>query len=162
MNPQDPLAQLRDIHLPEPVSWWPPAPGWWLLAVLVLIALAAISLFFYKRYQHNSFRRQALQLLENHFLDWQHNQNTSLYLQQVNSVLKRTALLCFPEADVAALSGTEWTLFLDRHSPAPASSFSDGPLTQGPYAPPSSDQDIEGLQRLAELWLRRHREPDNA
>ena len=83
MNPQDPLAQLRDIHLPEPVSWWPPAPGWWLLAVLVLIALVAISVFFYKRYQHNSFRRQALQLLENHFLDWQHNQDTSLYLQQV-------------------------------------------------------------------------------
>ena len=23
---------LRDIHLPEAIGWWPPAIGWWLLA----------------------------------------------------------------------------------------------------------------------------------
>ena len=28
----DPLAGLRPLHRPLPVSWWPPAPGWWLLA----------------------------------------------------------------------------------------------------------------------------------
>ena len=36
MNPAaatpDPLAGLRGYHLPEAVSWWPPGPGWWLLA----------------------------------------------------------------------------------------------------------------------------------
>ena len=33
----DPLAQLRDIHLPEPILWWPLAPGWWVLIVLYFI-----------------------------------------------------------------------------------------------------------------------------
>ena len=29
--PTDPLAELRDIHLPPEIGWWPPAYGWWIL-----------------------------------------------------------------------------------------------------------------------------------
>jgi hypothetical protein len=39
MNPTDPLAQLRDIHLPEAVSWWPLAIGWWLVAIVCILGL---------------------------------------------------------------------------------------------------------------------------
>jgi hypothetical protein len=36
MNTTDPLAQLRDIQLPEPVGLWPLAWGWWALLLLVV------------------------------------------------------------------------------------------------------------------------------
>ena len=29
---------LRDLHLPDAIGWWPPAPGWWVLFVLALAA----------------------------------------------------------------------------------------------------------------------------
>ncbi|MFT6919940.1 MAG: hypothetical protein ACJA2G_002583, partial [Cognaticolwellia sp.] len=32
----DPLAQLSDIHLPANVHGYLIAPGWWLLAVIIL------------------------------------------------------------------------------------------------------------------------------
>jgi len=35
----DLIARMRELHLPDPVGWWPPAPGWWVVAVLVAIAL---------------------------------------------------------------------------------------------------------------------------
>ncbi|HAU18090.1 MAG TPA: DUF4381 domain-containing protein, partial [Marinobacter adhaerens] len=46
MNPQDPLSQLRDIHLPETGGLWPPAPGWWVLAILLIAVLAALVWLF--------------------------------------------------------------------------------------------------------------------
>ena len=60
MNPQDPLAALHPLREPLPVGWWPPAPGWWLLAALVLVALLALAWFALRRYRANAYRRQAL------------------------------------------------------------------------------------------------------
>ena len=38
MDSEELLAQLADIHLPAEISFWPPAFGWWILALLLLIA----------------------------------------------------------------------------------------------------------------------------
>ena len=51
MNPQESLP-LRDIHLPEAVSWWPPAIGWWVC--LLLLALLSVVLFTLYRYRKSS------------------------------------------------------------------------------------------------------------
>jgi len=62
MTTANPLDQLKDIHLPEAVGFWPPALGWWLLAaVFVVILLTGILL--YKRHQKNAYRRSAVRQL---------------------------------------------------------------------------------------------------
>ena len=39
------LQQLRDVHVPDSVSWWPLAIGWWVIIGLVaLIALLLLAL----------------------------------------------------------------------------------------------------------------------
>ena len=50
MNPLDQLAPLID---PEPISWWPPAPGWWLLGLALLLGLAALW-----RFRHRLIKRK--------------------------------------------------------------------------------------------------------
>ena len=54
----DALAALRDIHLPEAVALWPPAPGWWLLIVVLLISCLGIGVFL--RLRRRSLKRAAL------------------------------------------------------------------------------------------------------
>jgi len=56
----DPLAGLHDIHMPEAIGWWPPAPGWWLLLGLVFISIAA--LFFYRRWNASRNNRPVVYL----------------------------------------------------------------------------------------------------
>jgi len=59
----DPLAQLRDIHIPDSVSWWPPAPGWWGLVVIIFVAMVLVWLWRRRRRQR-SCQRAALCHLE--------------------------------------------------------------------------------------------------
>ena len=56
------LSQLRDIHLPPPVSWWPLAPGWWLLLGTLLL-LTAIAFWLWRRRRRSNWRREALREL---------------------------------------------------------------------------------------------------
>lgn len=165
MNPQDPLAQLKDIHLPEPVGWWPLAWGWWLLIALTLLGLGALLWKGYLRRRRQRYRREALTLLEHAYRNYQLSEPDSatrrLYLQQVSQLLRRTALSALPDAretDLAALSGTQWLRFLEL-SAGLEPAFTGGPghiLAEGPYQP-DPQVDIDALHRLAQQWIRRHR-----
>lgn len=52
MASPDPLAQLRDIHLPEPIGWWPLAIGWYILIALALFLASIIAHWLYKKHRH--------------------------------------------------------------------------------------------------------------
>lgn len=165
MNPQDPLAQLKDIHLPEPVGWWPLAWGWWLLIALLLMVIGALLWRAHVRRRRQRYRREALALLEHAYRDYQRNSpdpsTRRQYLQQVSQLLRRTALSALPdarEADLAALSGQQWLRFLDL-SASLTPAFTEGPghiLADGPYQP-DPEVDVEALHRLAQQWIRAHR-----
>ena len=36
------LDQLKDVHLPPPPSWWPPALGYWVVAGALCVAVLAV------------------------------------------------------------------------------------------------------------------------
>ena len=37
------LENLRDIAVPPPVPWWPPAPGWWVVMAVLAIAVIVVA-----------------------------------------------------------------------------------------------------------------------
>ena len=154
MPEQDPLAQLRDLHLPADISAWPPAPGWWLLA-LPFIALLGFALFkLLKFIQDNRYRRLALQQL---MLINADDSDPALYLQQLNQLLKRTALAAKPTQNIADLSGIAWLAFLDAS--LQSTEFREGAgqiLADGPYAPTTQNFDPQALKQLCQRWIKRH------
>lgn len=100
------LAQLKDIHLPEQIGAWPPAPGYFILLGILILATGIAVWLYYRRNAKLAASREALSLLR--ALD---NQDAD-YARQVNTLLKRTALSYLPRTQVAALDGERWLTLL--------------------------------------------------
>lgn len=152
MQPQDPLANLRDIHLPDAIGLWPLAPGWWF--VIIIASLLFIILFYaVRRYrQTTAFKRTASQQL-----DRLNNQclEDNLYLKQLNQLLKQTALAVNPREDISRLNGKAWLNFLDRDLAEPEFSQGAGQALEcGPYSP-NANFDRQSLHALVQQWIKR-------
>ena len=159
MMQTDPLAQLRDIHLPEPVSAWPPGPGWWFAAVILLLLLAALAWWAWRRHRDNGWRRQAVAELEVAHHRWQQEGNDSDYLQQLSEILKRAAINRGPATEIAALTGDAWNRFLDaqwRRPPDPG--FAAMEFSNLVYRANPQGVDIDALHTLGKRWLQEVRE----
>lgn len=118
MDSAELLAQLADIHLPEPVGLWPPAPGWWILAALLLAGVIFGGRKALAVWRKRRFCTHALLELERIYNEFAMNEaedpdKASLrYVNAFNSVLRRVALTHFPDTAVAGLGGGDWLRFL--------------------------------------------------
>lgn len=147
MDPEQ--IPLRDLHLPEAVGWWPLAPGWWVLFVLIVIA-ALIGLRLWSRARARSAaRRFAMRELNHYLADFQSDRNAVRFGARTSELLRRTMLAYAPRTDVASLTGEAWLQWLDTGLARPV--FVEGPgrqLLDLPYRNPDADVEIADIDQL--------------
>lgn len=157
MEAEDPLSELADIHLPDAVGLWPPAPGWWVLAALAILALVLL----YRRQLARLFLRRrlgsALRELDEAYraFDAGNDRNADglKMLHAFNAILKRVALVHFSEPELPRLSGRAWLRFLDEKSGGTEFTAGAGQaLGDGIYRP-TFDADAVALHALCRRWI---------
>lgn len=152
MDSEELLAQLADIRLPEPIGWWPLAPGWWVVIVLLLIA----SGFAMRSYKQIRDRKRllsfALAELERGLDEGSDQENVLTLVNRVNTVLRRVALYHFPHASVASLSGAQWAEFLRDNSTQPLEPALFDGLASGRFQRTASI-DTAALEQFARAWI---------
>ncbi len=155
---QEPLTQLRDIHLPDPINWWPLAPGWWVITLLSALLLIWLVRYLRDKQQGTRYRRLALAELQQAKPESSNTQDEVLFVQQLNELLKRTALAHYPRQSTASLSGKAWLEFLDQS--LQTSEFSSGvgqALAELPYREQvDTEIDCQALWALCRKWVREH------
>ena len=142
---------LRDIHLPASVSWWPPAPGWVAVA-LVLLGLAGLLVYLHRR--RHAPRRAALREWNQLAARYRHDGDAAALAAGLSRLLRRAALVRAERQRVAGLTGEAWLAFLDRAGGTDA--FTAGPgraLAEAPYRP-APVPDGEALLACSHAWLR--------
>ncbi len=144
---------LRDIHLPGAVGFWPPALGWWLVAVLVLLGLVLFAVYYYR----GRHRRVALRTMKRVRAALEQGAEPVVCLQMVSTVLRRFAMTSARSSpEVPGLIGEGWLEYLDsrwqRHE------FAKGlgrQLLAAPYGRPDSIERGTALEltALCTAWL---------
>lgn len=152
MNPQTPDLPLRDIHLPTAVSWWPPAPGWWIVLGLCLLALLLL-VWLIKHSQKIIFQDEARKEFEQLLQGYKQHADRPQLLRDINALLRRTVLSYYPRKNVAGLTGKVWIEQL--HSLSGTDIFDPQTqilLTQAAYmaTPP---EDLQPLIEQLKSWI---------
>ena len=155
----DATLVLRDIHQAAAPPWWPPAPGWWLLEALGLLAVALWAWFAARRRK----RRRAIAAIFDQMLAAA--DTPSAQVAAMSELLRRAGRRRDPAAD--RLQGDAWLEFLDGEAdaantrggrkpgakPRPGSTgFSQGPgrlLLEGGYRRDVDAGEVKALHAIA-------------
>ena len=137
-------ARLRDAHAPQAPGAWPPAPGWW-IALLLLLVLAALALRWgVPRWRRWRLRRRLLAALA-----------AAASAAEVSQLLRAAALARFPQEDAAGLQGASWIAFLEARDRAPGRFAALGEaLLAAPYRARAALGELAPLREAARGWLR--------
>lgn len=152
---------IHDIHLPDPVSWWPLAFGWWLLMFLSVLALALTVWYFVNRNRYK-LRRAALSELNAQLQAYHKHYDVKRSARDLSVLMRRICISFFPPTKVAGLTGKDWLAFLDSNLSAKQNksghkfqSSVGEILTNMPYRQKlaKTDIDMEALFTLCDEWI---------
>lgn len=158
------LDRLHDIVAAPPVPWWPPAPGWYGVMLLLATAILSFAIRSFIHRQRNRYRREALAefVHQEKFLGDPFRRAAAL--AALAELLKRVALTAFPREQVAALTGPAWFDFLDRTGRTAMFASDFGPIleraTYDPLAATKLDErEIRETAAVVRHWIVYHEIP---
>ncbi len=153
MSVENTLVNLKDIHLPPPVSFWPPAPGWWILALLLSSSLFIGGVLFYGQHKKRKPKTEALRILKDLQILYQNSKDEVVSLRNLSNLLRRTALAYYDNDAVASLQGSSWLEFLDKTGKTKEFSQGAGKVFGNEVFQQKVNPDMNALFPLVKKWI---------
>lgn len=154
MNPQDALP-LRDFQLPDVVSWWPPALGWWMV-LIASVLIIVLSYWLIKKIRQPVLRKGVVVEKDRVIADYLKHQDKNRLLKELSMVLRRIGMSYQPRNVVAGMLGHHW--FQQLNQLVDRNTLSDEVmilLSTAPYQkdPLLSDEQVQTVIEQVNLWV---------
>jgi len=104
------LDNLHDIIVPPAIGFFPLAPGWYIVLLLLLSLLFHFGYRYYQAYKKEQYRRDAQEELE--ALNDKNRENSIALL----GLAKRVGISAYGRESIAKLYGNMWWDFMQNHS----------------------------------------------
>ena len=149
MNPQSITSMLEPLRSPAAVSWWPPAPGWWILALLLLLVLAVLARWLWRDHRRGAPLRSAKSELQ---LIREDDGAPGERIARLTALQRRIAIRMAGRRACAGLTGTSWIGFLNDLAGTNEPCFDEAAALL-PYRPEVSDSELAELVDATQRWL---------
>ena len=146
------LDNLQDIIVPDAPGFFPLAPGWYVLLLILLTLLLHFSYRSFLAYRQNRYRREALAELPH-----------TVTVNALLSLAKRVALAAYGREKTATLSGSEWWTFMESHSDVKIASNLRETLEKSLYDPAykGNKETEKEVAAFVKIWIETHKRDDN-
>ena len=148
------LSKLKEIALPESISYFPQTPAWYILFGIVIIFILFLLWKQYQHYKKNLYRKVALTELS--------KIKREKSYQTIPILLKRVALIFAKRDIIAPLSDKFWLEFLNKSYNGNGFTTDAGKLLVVlSYSSPHKisqyePSEIEALFNLISEWIKKH------
>ena len=151
------LDNLHDIIIPEAVGCLPPAPGWYMLGLLLLALLGHFVMNAYKRYKKSLYKREALVEVG------RYKEESKEDMIHLLTLAKRVAITAYGREEIAKLSGDSWWDFMEQHSKAKVSKELRVQIAYLLYDRDYDHDSVDypAIKNFVTLWIKTHKVSDH-
>ena len=150
---QEALKDLRGIHEPDFIAFWPPAPGWWVLLVLVFLLLV-LAIWWLKRKNSVNYKKIANDELKNIRANYDIQRNSHKAASELVLLIRKTLIATNSHEQVSALIDEEWLSYLDKKSGTDLFTQGAGRVITTVIYQKEADVDVEGLFAATKVLLK--------
>lgn len=147
------LDNLHDIFVPDALGFFPLAPGWIMVLLLLMALLFHFSAQLYKHYIKSQYRRNALKELDAY--KQQSKENAIALL----SLAKRVAIAAYGREEVAKLYDDTWWDFMAKYSKVKVSTRSSEEIKKLLYDESYTMNSVlqDDIIKFVTLWIKTHK-----
>ena len=147
---------LGPLYEPEAVGFSFQAPGWYILAAILILLAIYIFIRWARKYVKNAYRREALKNLSAIEAGFVRQKETES-LREALILLKLVAIQTFGREKVAPLYGNDWLVFLEETGKdTPFRKYSSS-ISAALYLTGDAGKDqAQSIMNLSKRWITTH------